>query len=70
MMICLAWYCPAPSAPFGASLFDAFTVILPGASMDASPQMIDTLFFFIKKPTPSLSRFDTARDRCTTAFGS
>ena len=46
------------------------TVILPGASIAASPQMIATLFFFIKKPTPSLRRFETPRERCTTAFGS
>ena len=56
-----------PSAPFGASLLDAFTVTLPGASMDASPQITETLFFFIRKPTPSLSRFDTPRERFTMA---
>jgi hypothetical protein len=49
---------------------DFFTVILPGASIEASPQMTVTLFFFIRKPTPSLSRFETPRERCTTAFGS
>ena len=36
-----------------------FTVILPGASIAASPQITVTLFFFIRKPTPSLRRFDT-----------
>ena len=45
-------------------------MILPGASIDASPQITETLFFFIRKPTPSLSRFDTARERFTTAAGS
>ena len=45
-------------------------VILPGASMRASPQITVTLFFFIRKPTPSLSRFDTPRERFTTAAGS
>ena len=30
--------------------------------MVASPQIIGTLFFFMRKPTPSLSRFDTARE--------
>ena len=40
------------------------------ASIEASPQMIDTLFFFIRKPTPSLSRFDTPRERFTTAAAS
>jgi hypothetical protein len=54
----------------GASLRPAFTVILPGASMVASPQITVTLFFFIRKPTPSLRRFDTARERFTTAAGS
>jgi len=29
-----------------------------------------TLFFFIRKPTPSLSRFETPRERCTTALAS
>ena len=48
----------------------AFTVILPGASIIASPQITVTLFFFIRKPTPSLSRFDTPRERFTTAAGS
>ena len=43
------------------------TVTLPGASIAASPQITVTLFFFIRKPTPSLSRFDTARERFTTA---
>ena len=38
--------------------------------MAASPQITATLFFFIRKPTPSLSRFDTARERFTTADGS
>jgi len=46
------------------------SVILPGASIEASPQMIVTLFFLIRKPTPSLRRFDTPRERCTTALGS
>jgi hypothetical protein len=45
----------------------ALTESLPGASIVASPQMTDTLFFFIRKPTPSLSRFDTARERLTIA---
>ena len=54
----------------GASAFDAFTVTLPGASIVASPQMIEILFFFIRKPTPSFSRFDTPRERLTTAAGS
>jgi len=54
----------------GASLSDGFTVTLPGASIAASPQMTDTLFFFIRKPTPSLSRFDTARERLTIAAAS
>jgi hypothetical protein len=49
---------------------DGFTVTLPGASMNASPQITETLFFFIKKPTPSLRRFDTARERLTMALAS
>ena len=53
---------------FGSST--AFTVILPGASIAASPQITVTLFFFIRKPTPSLRRFDTPRERFTTASGS
>ncbi len=53
-----------------ASVFDAFTVILPGASMVASPQITETLFFFIRKPTPSFSRFDTPRERFTMASAS
>jgi len=32
--------------------------------------MTMTLFFFIKKPTPSFNRFETARERCTTAAAS
>jgi hypothetical protein len=35
-----------------------------------SPQNTDTLFFFISKPTPSLRRLETARERATTAFAS
>ena len=30
------------------------------------PQITSTLFFFIRKPTPPLSCFDTARERATT----
>ena len=33
----------------------------------ASPQITATLFLRIKKPTPSLRRFETARERLTTA---
>ena len=69
-MMCLAWYDPGPSAPLGASALDAFTATLPGASIEASPQMICTLFFFIRKPTPSLRRLETPRERFTTAAGS
>ena len=46
------------------------SVIWGEASIEASPQITLTLFFFIRKPTPSLSRFDTARERLTTAAGS
>ena len=70
MMMCLAVYEPGPSAPLGASVFDAFTVILPGASITASPQISDTLFFRNRKETPSDSRFATPRERVITAFGS
>jgi hypothetical protein len=45
-------------------------VILPGASMKASPQITLTLFFFIRKPTPVLRRATTLRERWITAFGS
>ena len=48
----------------------AFTVTFPGASIAASPQITATLFFFIRKPTPSLRRLATARERFTTADGS
>ena len=37
------------------------------ASTRASPQITSTLFFFIRKATPSASRFETPRERRTTA---
>jgi hypothetical protein len=46
------------------------TVSFPGASIVASPQITATLFLRIRKPTPSFSRLETPRERCTTAFGS
>ena len=49
---------------------EAFTVILPGASIVASPQITDTLFFFIRKPTPLFMRPATPRERLITAAGS
>ena len=55
---------PGGSAPFGASLFDAFTVTLPGASIAASPQMTDTLFLFHQEPDAVVEPFgDGARTR-------
>jgi len=58
----------------GGSVFrrasEGFTVILPGASIAASPQMTLTLFFRIRKSTPVLRRFATPRERATTALGS
>ena len=52
------------------AVFDAFTVSFPGASIVASPQITAILFLRIRKPTPSFSRFDTPRERCTTALAS
>src|SRR5689334_24257778 len=52
---------------------EIYTLSLHDGSSDlieASPQITCTLFFFIRKPTPSLSRFDTARERFTIALGS
>ena len=45
-------------------------MILPGASITASPQITGTLFFFIRKPTPLFIRPATARERLITAAGS
>ncbi len=69
-MMCLAVYAPSPSDPFGASASDFVTVNLPPPSSVALPQMMLILFFFIRNPTPPLSRFTTARERAITAFGS
>ncbi len=55
---------------FGAWTLLAFTVILPGASIAASPQITETLFFFIRKVTPAFIRPATPRERLTTAAGS
>jgi hypothetical protein len=50
-----------------------FTVTLPGLpsfgadSIDASPQITSILFFFMRKATPSARRFETPRERFTTA---
>jgi hypothetical protein len=38
--------------------------------MAASPQITAILFFFIRKPTPLLSRPATLRERSTTALAS
>ena len=46
------------------------TIIWGDASIAASPQITATLFFFIRKPTPSLRRLETARERLTTAAAS
>jgi hypothetical protein len=46
------------------------TLTFPGASIEPSPQITDTLFFRIRKPMPSLSRFATARERFTIAAAS
>ena len=61
---------PGPSASFGAGVLLAFTVILPGASMVASPQITGTLFFFMRNATPVPMRPATPRERFTTAAGS
>jgi hypothetical protein len=45
------------------AFFDAATWIRPGRSITASPQITETLFFFIRNPTPPLRRFETSRDR-------
>ena len=60
---------PGPSEPFGASVLEAFTVSLPGASILASPQITLTLFFFSRKPTPVFIRPATPRERLMTAAG-
>ena len=45
-------------------------MILPGASIAASPQITVTLFFFIRKVTPVFIRPATPRERLITAAGS
>ena len=70
MMMCLAWYEPGPAASFGACIWDAFTVILPGVSIVASPQITMILFFFIRNPTPAFMRPATPRERLMTAAAS
>ena len=70
-MMCLAEYEPGPSASLlGAGVLEAFTVILPGASIAASPQITVILFFFIRKVTPAFIRPATPRERLITAAGS
>src|SRR4051794_38698915 len=70
MMMCLAWYAPDGNAPFGASTFDDLTVILPDASIEASPQITVILFFLNRNVTPSARRLATPRERLITAAGS